>query len=661
MPFKQQTYVATAFKHVKCSDCNAPDPTWASVNRGVLLCGDCCQIHRTLGRHISEIASLQHGNWAPPRLQMLHNLVQNGANNIWEHELYNTSSKSSSYPPKPSPSDKLRPTKESFIMAKYKDGRFCQKMDEVNVDSLNNQLLLSVTQSSAETTLRLLVMGADVNCSNGDQNTPLHQASAHDQLLQYELLSIYGANPNRINKDNHTPYDVARKCGFYQTANRILSLQYELTDRLIFFINSKQPDHINGQHIIIPEIERRGPTVIEAQNKLKMLDNQAFEELAADIFDEVDRREVEQVWKAGKNNNGLDVRFLPTNPTFSSLRNQGRQKLGTLSAKDFAILIAHILEEGKRREQISRPATNVSYGSYDDEPSYCEVPSEYSDNEPVYDEGLLQDTEEAEGHSSPVYDQVPERDEYIDNKTMMLAKVDSQQRVITHMKDQNNQLQLRINNLEQRNSFLENQNRELMSRLQTVLSQNKGAYDYDLPHSSGGSVSSINDTVPPHPPPPMRSSIPPRTNTTNNRPSYTNDYSNISREDPKKAPPQPRHQTLPHMDTVSEKTQHITSAVTLLRDAIRNDNLHQLPEVYQRILAASQGVASVFPENPQWQTIKLSLELLKRSATELSQLSLAGCNGDRKIFIDSHVNLAKDIARATKSLVGYVQNAMTMK
>ena len=61
----------------------------------------------------------------------------------------------------------------------------------------------------------------------------------------------------------------------------------------------------------------------------------------------------------------------------------------------------------------------------DDEPSYCEVPSEYSDNEPVYDEGLLQDTEE--GHSSPVYDQVPERDEYIDNKTMMLAKVDSQQ------------------------------------------------------------------------------------------------------------------------------------------------------------------------------------------------------------------------------------------
>ena len=38
----------------------------------------------------------------------------------------------------------------------------------------------------------------------------------------------------------------------------------------------------------------------------------------------------------------------------------------------------------------------------DEEPSYCEVPSEYSDNEPVYDEGLPPE----EGHCSPVYDQV---------------------------------------------------------------------------------------------------------------------------------------------------------------------------------------------------------------------------------------------------------------
>ena len=58
---------------------------------------------------------------------------------------------------------------------------------------------------------------ANSNCSNNTFDTfsvicyfIATLFSAHDQLLQYELLSIYGANPNRINKDNHTPYDVAR-------------------------------------------------------------------------------------------------------------------------------------------------------------------------------------------------------------------------------------------------------------------------------------------------------------------------------------------------------------------------------------------------------------------------------------------------------------------
>ena len=59
---------------------------------------DCCVLSRCC--YVSV--------WCISTHQMLHNLVQNGANNIWEHELYNTSSKSSSHPPKPNPADKLR-------------------------------------------------------------------------------------------------------------------------------------------------------------------------------------------------------------------------------------------------------------------------------------------------------------------------------------------------------------------------------------------------------------------------------------------------------------------------------------------------------------------------------------------------------------------------
>lgn len=41
------------------------DPSWASINRGVLVCNECCSIHRSLGRHISYIRSLHSTNWPP--------------------------------------------------------------------------------------------------------------------------------------------------------------------------------------------------------------------------------------------------------------------------------------------------------------------------------------------------------------------------------------------------------------------------------------------------------------------------------------------------------------------------------------------------------------------------------------------------------------------
>ena len=41
------------------------EPSWASINRGVLVCNECCSVHRSLGRHISYIRSLHSTNWPP--------------------------------------------------------------------------------------------------------------------------------------------------------------------------------------------------------------------------------------------------------------------------------------------------------------------------------------------------------------------------------------------------------------------------------------------------------------------------------------------------------------------------------------------------------------------------------------------------------------------
>lgn len=46
------------------------DPGWASISRGVLVCDECCSVHRSLGRHISIVKHLRHSAWPPTLLQV---------------------------------------------------------------------------------------------------------------------------------------------------------------------------------------------------------------------------------------------------------------------------------------------------------------------------------------------------------------------------------------------------------------------------------------------------------------------------------------------------------------------------------------------------------------------------------------------------------------
>lgn len=38
-----------------CAECGAPEPEWASLNLGILVCIECSGVHRKLGVHISKV------------------------------------------------------------------------------------------------------------------------------------------------------------------------------------------------------------------------------------------------------------------------------------------------------------------------------------------------------------------------------------------------------------------------------------------------------------------------------------------------------------------------------------------------------------------------------------------------------------------------------
>ncbi|KAJ6657315.1 hypothetical protein lerEdw1_002682 [Lerista edwardsae] len=499
-----------------CADCSVPDPGWASINRGVLVCDECCSVHRSLGRHISIVKHLRHSPWSATLLQMVHTLASNGANSIWEHSLLDPAQVQSGRR-KANPQDKVHPTKSEFIRAKYQMLAFVHKLpcrddDGVTAKDLSKQLHSSVRTGNLETCLRLLSLGAQANFFHPEKGTtPLHVAAKAGQILQAELLVVYGADPGAPDVNGRTPIDYARQASQHELAERLVECQYELTDRLAFYLCGRKPDHKNG-HYIIPQMADSldlSELAKAAKKKLQALSNRLFEELAMDVYDEVDRRENDAVWLTTQNHSTLvtersAVPFLPVNPEYSATRNQGRQKLARFNAREFATLIIDILSEAKRRQQgkgLASPTEALDSSLHgpsdvDDQHDYDSVASdEDTDQEPLRSANAARNNRARSMDSSDLSDGPITLREYLDVKkalTASEAKVQQLMKVNNSLSDELRRLQREANSSFSRFEF---QIHKLQSENMQIRQQTGPAHPVAPPPSERPDHSHVTPTA----------------------------------------------------------------------------------------------------------------------------------------------------------------------
>ncbi|XP_071787866.1 arf-GAP with GTPase, ANK repeat and PH domain-containing protein 1-like isoform X2 [Asterias amurensis] len=190
-----------------CVDCSSPNPDWASLNLGALICIECSGIHRNLGSHVSRVRSLQLDEWPPELTAVMLSIGNTVTNTVWEGSLRNQTR-----PPVASG----REEKEKWIRAKYEKKEFVAPPPFTD-RPLGQQLMEAVIKEDVRSVMLILIHASqdDVNYhyGDGDGRSALHLSCAMGNVVIAQLLVWYNGDVKAVDADGRTALAYARSIG----------------------------------------------------------------------------------------------------------------------------------------------------------------------------------------------------------------------------------------------------------------------------------------------------------------------------------------------------------------------------------------------------------------------------------------------------------------
>ncbi|XP_034201246.1 ADP-ribosylation factor GTPase-activating protein AGD2-like isoform X2 [Prunus dulcis] len=214
-----------------CAECSAPEPDWASLNLGILVCIECSGVHRNLGVHISKVRSLTLDVkvWEPTIVDLFRNLGNAYCNSVWERTLLleneraNGSKATRASILKPGPENAIQ-HKEIYIQAKYVEKVMVVREAVSGMPLLAASIWQAVKTCNLQEVYRLIVM-SDVNIIDTTFDNVVsvdlyHHADAQDLESDFHTMEMKQHDPaacERI-KDANEPGNCLQGCSLLHLA-----------------------------------------------------------------------------------------------------------------------------------------------------------------------------------------------------------------------------------------------------------------------------------------------------------------------------------------------------------------------------------------------------------------------------------------------------------